>query len=627
MVRLSDSTHIVQTAQSLSSFTCQYTVNITEVSGSTDVSANTTKVKVEYSAKITSNILFTGTSRPKAGYLKVTVNGTTKTFTLPFNNGSNAGTVLASGSYNQTITHNNDGTKTINVSAKIEQGEDPQNYNVVWQTTSTASDTLTLTNIPRQSTATVSPSNLPLSYDSNTLTVFTNRKVNSYTHTLVLTLGTYTSTQTGVESSTIFSIPHSIVSQMTSKTMNGTITMTTYNGSSQVGTTTTTTFTVSIDPTVDAPVIGDVTLTDINPSTAAVESENTFISGAATLQAVIAISHIGDSTPARAAVTCGTTTQFITISGSSVTYTKEGVDSNTLTITVTDTRGVSVTKTVLFTLIPYQPVKIYTGGALYRSNNSGVPTDAGEHATFDGKVAWYSGTFGSVSNTLTVTYKYREVGTTEYTTGSVATAFPPGTGNQVVEQVVQITTGEEFNLLKEYDVVFIAEDAFSSYETDIIRLHEGFPVYGWGRNHFDVYGALHTHNRADPTEYLEYGISETSVRTSVPVFTHGFITAGGTKAVLFIPLINLPTKPVITQLSCIVRTVDGGYLVSNGADLASEISVVDGEKDVKVLKEQSALRIVLERPTATYPNGFGVTNNTPLCGEITLSYTYEGADS
>lgn len=160
MASVTISSHIKQTAQSLSLNTCSATVTVSEKANSVSVSNNTSWVTVSYSAKITSNRSYTGNSRDKAGYLRIIVDGTSKDFAMPLNGGMSYGSVICSGSYDQKISHNNDGTYTVNFSGQIIEGVDPiispgvGGYDIVWVTSNQATNTVTTTTIPRGSTIT-----------------------------------------------------------------------------------------------------------------------------------------------------------------------------------------------------------------------------------------------------------------------------------------------------------------------------------------------------------------------------------------------------------------------------------------------------------------------------------------
>ncbi len=156
MASLTNSTNIATTNSNLNLHTCSFTVSVVEKSGSASVSGNYSYVTVTYSATCTtSGRTFAGTSRPDAGYLSITVNGTVQTVTVPFPNGATNGTVLASGSYDQKVNHDSSGAKTITIKLKMNSGTDPYNYGVVWNATSEQSTTLALTTIKRGATITV----------------------------------------------------------------------------------------------------------------------------------------------------------------------------------------------------------------------------------------------------------------------------------------------------------------------------------------------------------------------------------------------------------------------------------------------------------------------------------------
>ena len=53
----------------------------------------------------------------------------------------------------------------------------------------------------------------------------------------------------------------------------------------------------------------------------------------------------------------------------------------------------------------------------------------------------------------------------------------------------------------QYDIVFRLEDALTARQSGAVRIHEGIPVYAWGKDHFDVYGEFHIHDRDDVMKY------------------------------------------------------------------------------------------------------------------------------
>jgi len=93
----------------------------------------------------------------------------------------------------------------------------------------------------------------------------------------------------------------------------------------------------------------------------------------------------------------------------------------------------------------------------------------------------------------------------------------------------------------------------------------------------------------------------------------GFITSNGTRATLFLPLVfqgSIQTVS-ITSFLARIRTVECGYLGgSSGVDLASYIT------SATVQKAQGGISVILDND-----DGWGISNNTPLCGEVISTLT------
>lgn len=131
----------------------------------------------------------------------------------------------------KVITHNNDGTKTINWS---------YSFPVKTDDTRTGSGTLALTTIPRASQPSVSKTS---EYLGTQVTINTNRVSNTFTHTITYAIGSLTNqttglgASTGVGLSTTFTPPLTLANQFPNSTIgNLTITCKTYNGTTLIGT-------------------------------------------------------------------------------------------------------------------------------------------------------------------------------------------------------------------------------------------------------------------------------------------------------------------------------------------------------------------------------------------------------
>ena len=99
---------------------------------------------------------------------------------------------------------------------------------------------------------------------------------------------------------------------------------------------------------------------------------------------------------------------------------------------------------------------------------------------------------------------------------------------------------------------------------------------------------------------------------------YGYVTTNATEMIFYIPL-NYPKSAsarksiTITALtSCYIRTVQGTYAGGMGADLTSYVT------NPLTYFYQGLLRLTLKKA-----DGWGITNNTPVCGDVKIAYTME----
>jgi len=582
-----------------------------------DVSSNTSSITATLAYRRTN--AYSGVTQ-STGAFYVTINGTeclvlNGLFTIPANNNDwqTVGSATVSG-----ISHNADGSKKISIGGSHTGSISPYYLNF------TTSETVTLTSIPRASKPKASKSSLVLD-GTDSVVISTNRASSSFTHTITVAIDGFSHVENNVgESYTFKPTPAYWMPYMTSAEMTATVTCSTYSGSTQIGSDQTCTFKIKVDQSQYAPVITSVTLSDTNTATAAVEADNTFINGVSNLRAVVVLGVTDSNYVSLASAVINADQQEITeyaLSGTTatITFTCEEIEAAHLSIEVTDHRGAKVSQTINLSIIPYQPLSIRSVSSI-RANSSGDPSETGAYLSYEITVTAFEGTFGGQHNYLNLKYKYRKAGTeASYTTGENIAAHTSSRDGVVTNYTFTGMTGEEFDASYQYDLVFMISDMFSSAEYVLI-VHEGLPVFAWGRTHFDVYGEHHVHDRSDPWNYLTYGISSEDEKTSVLLSAYGHITSSGEKAVIYIPMLMLPVNPKILSLQCSLRTVAGGYLgTSTGTgnvELSSEIDTANGA--VSVIREQGVLRIVLYRS-----GGYGITNNTPFSGEVTITYTVE----
>lgn len=391
------------------------------------------------------------------------------------------------------IAHNADGTCSITYTAS------GYRFN---GTAFSESGTITLPTIPRASKATVSPNPLTV---GNTLTINTNRASSSFTHTVVITVGDYSYTMTNVGDSASWNASELVMMPyMDTWQKTGTVAVTTYNGSTQIGSTQTTTFTIQVDTTKYKPVISFGTFSDADSTTSALETAGTYIKGYSQLSvpvtARVNLNTYGE-TIRTLTVTLGNVTRTETINAESGTLSfLATVSTATLTATATDSRGYSVTKTRTLTLVDYEPITI-SSVEVERVNQNGDQTETGIYLFYKIKGKAFLGSFGQTVNTIRVATASKLASASSYGQWVVEqTVTTTGTGYADYE-ITGITVGT-YSASTQYDVIFGLQDALSPASSGAVRVHEGVPVAAWGSDHFDVYGTFHIHDRDDVTKYV-----------------------------------------------------------------------------------------------------------------------------
>lgn len=570
-----------------------------------NTSSNTSSVTATLAYRRTNS--YSGTTQ-STGAFYVTINGEqclvyNGLFTIPANNSDwhTVGSATVNG-----ISHNTDGSKTISIGGSHSGSISPFYMNF------STSKSVDLTKIPRASKPTVSKDTLILN-GTDSVVISTNRASSSFTHRITVAIDGFSHVETNVgESYTFKPTPSYWMPYMNVYRKKATVTCETYNGSTKLGTNSTS-FYLQIDTDAECGEISSYTLSDSNSATAAVTEQGTFIRSASDLVAVINIAAQGDyTTLVKATVECGSVSQSFNLSGTTgtITFNCPDVSSDIITVSITDNHGYINGQQIQLTLIDYEPVQIVTA-SIIRVNEKKQPSDTGDYLLCNVEVTGFAGSFGSTSNSITLSYKSKPASAQAYGSDTVLeTQTASGTGQVTQIMFRDVRTGGGYSSSAQYDVIFTVTDIFSTASYQAIRVHEGLPVAGWGSDHFDIYGEFHCHDREDATQYLTYGMNYNDEKSSVLAYCHGYITSSGQVAVLFIPFTMLPLDPEITSLLCSVRTVDGGYLGgNNNSNLKSQVELIT------ILKEQSALRILLRNTS-----GYGITNNTPLCGEVTISY-------
>lgn len=395
-------------------------ISLSITQNSQNITNNTSNVTVKVTASWTGGsynklVNAAGVAQAK-GWVKI--DGTSYDFDSTFNdNETKTGSkVVCTKTVN--VAHASDGKKTLNCSASYSTG--------VASGTVTASASKVLTTIPRKSTLSASNGTL-----GTQQTLKVTRQADSFTHTITYKCGTATGTICTKSSSTSinWTPPMDLAKQNTSGTsVSITFTITTYSGSTSVGSNTKT-----ISCSIPADVKPTCTI-EVTDPTGIYDNYNAYVEGLSKFKVVVTPTMAYNS----AISAYKTTANGKTYTGSSFTtgvLTSSG--SLKVSATVTDKRGRSGSDEETITVLPYSKPSIVKL-SVRRCNSDGSANEEGEYVqvTFSATVSSING-----NNTATYILKYKrstedtftEVELTDYT-GKFNVAdgnyiFPADTGS------------------------------------------------------------------------------------------------------------------------------------------------------------------------------------------------------
>ena len=337
----------------------------------------------------------------------------------------------------KTVTHNADGTKTISLKGFFDsQGLTSKLDDL------TVSGNVTLKTIPRASSFTLSTSTVTAG--STSMTVNIDRASSSFTHTVQWKLGSHTKSTTGVGTSASYTIPESWLDAIPNSTSGtGTVTVTTYNGSTKIGSTSKS-FTVKAASDV-VPSFTGITFTRVDGDVPAdwgiyvrTKSKVTVkITGAAGVYGST-IKSYSISGGGYSGTAASLTTGFLNTAGT-VTFTAK----------ITDSRGRTATKTASITVTDYTP-PVLSSVAGFRCDSAGTEQDDGNYISL---TANFSGSVLDRKNPVTGEYRYKAEG------GDWSGFSPLVSG----EPAVFAATGDAT-----FTVQVQVSDTFSSFTQDIV---------------------------------------------------------------------------------------------------------------------------------------------------------------
>lgn len=365
------------------------------------------------------------------------IDGVSTAFTSP-KISSNGGSTILLGTVSRTVNHNTDGSRNVAISAtfNINATISGTKYNSI-----TASETVTLDTIPRVSSFTLSASTVEL---GKSVTITITRQSTAFTHRIKYAFAGATGTiATGVATSQAWTVPLSLANNIPSATAGTcTITVETMNGSTVIGSQSKT-FTGTVPASV-VPSISSVALSD--PSGTVPSGWGVYIKGKSTLRVVTT-----------AAGSYKSTITSYSVEANGATYSDKDITTGALQsigtqsvkVTVTDSRGRTATRSVTYTVQDYNTPTISTFEGK-RVNASGQDDDAGENAliTYATLVSNVSG-----KNTASITIKYKPTG------GSWVTAYSNASASYAIYDSITIKNISTDNT---YEVRIDLTDSFTS---------------------------------------------------------------------------------------------------------------------------------------------------------------------
>ena len=335
------------------------------------------------------------------GYFTITINGTVVYSTGRYDrvNVYNK-TVVATGE--ATIPHSNDGSKTfgVDIKAAVYDGE----------VNTTAYAEFSLPEIARASIPTLSANSVNF---GSAVTVNTNRKASSFTHALYYSIngGAQVKITDNIGASYKWTVPYSLMSSIpNAKSATIVLTLYTYNGATEVGSNT-----VSVTANVpnNSTTRPSVTLNSLIPvSSLPAEFSSLYVQGKSKVQADV------DSSGQYGATvrSCVMTVDGVAY-GSAQNYTSGYLTSygeKTVTITATDSRGITNSVSQTISVIAYSSPKINVA-LCDRCNADGDVDDAGTYLKIQAKRTYSPVISDEVQNNYCrIDFRYKAAGTESF---------------------------------------------------------------------------------------------------------------------------------------------------------------------------------------------------------------------
>ena len=377
-----------------------------------------------------------------SAYVNATLTGQNNVCTIPttyFNINRNSTVTVYSGKVGP-FYHNADGSLnpiSISASSYITSNYSPTGWT-----------TCNMSTIARKSSVYASNAEI-----EGTSVITINKQASSFTHTLTYQFGSLSGTIASYTSasSVNFNIPSSFYAQIpNSKTGTCTITCTTYSNGTNIGSTSTS-FTVSCNESKCKPSVS-ATVIDANQATVALTGDSSkLVRYKSTARITPSATSKNSASITSKSVENQVVSSYLDFSN---------VSKNSFNVSATDSRGFVTSITKNATMIEYVQL---TCSAVFKRENQ---TSSIVNLTYSGN--YFNGSFGTTDNALSLSWKYREAGTSEWITG--------GTLTPTVEENTysgSIQCGSNFDYQKNYEFMVEFSDKIDSLNSGIISLSKG----------------------------------------------------------------------------------------------------------------------------------------------------------
>ena len=321
-------------------------------------------------------------------YISVGGSRTDYSTSISYGGSSTTTTVLATKTV--TVSHNNDGTGSCNLSGVFVMNGTYRGYSVG---TMTVSSTITLPTIPRASGLTV-----PTSINTGAaLSGTVSPSSTSFNHKVELKIGsTVKQTITLATGTNTFSatIPHSWLPSSTSGTIS--VVLSTYSGTTFIASTT-----KNVTANVPASVVPSVSAFTATSSVTTGTFANLYVQGKTTAK-LTATATAGDGSSIASYTYSGSGINTTVATNTAMTSILQASGTQTYTVLVKDARGRTASKTVSITVYPYAVPSIGPV-SVQRCDASGNLTENGTYAKYTVNSA-YSTVNSKNTRTVTVAY-------------------------------------------------------------------------------------------------------------------------------------------------------------------------------------------------------------------------------